>query len=160
AGAPLRVGAGGAAATVDPARAGLSFDVPATLARLRPDHGAGRRAGLGNEIRSRTAGWTPRDLWDWVAARPTAAPVVRVDDDAAALVAAVDRFGARVDQPAVQGAVRFERGEVAATYPRTGELLDRPRAAVAIRDAFASVPGLPGSTGSVVGLPTLVDRPA
>lgn len=156
--APLRVGAGGAVTTIDPTRAGLSFDVPATLAQLRPGRGAGRRSGLGNEIRSWTAGWRPGDLWDWVADRPTLTPVVRVDDDA--LADAVAGFARRVDDPAVQGGVRFAHGEVTATYPEVGQLLARSRAATVIRDAFVSGPGWPGLTGTVVALPTVTDRSA
>ena len=131
---PIVVSANGGRAVIPPAAAGLRVDVPATVERLRPD-----------------PSWDPGRLWDWFAGRHEYAAVVRVDE--AALARAVAGFSQRVDDPAVEGAVRFDRDGARPRYPDTGTVVRRAAAASAVRKAFLH-PGRPDDPDGVVALPT------
>lgn len=136
--APLRVRAGQVAATVHPARAGLSLDVPATVAAA-----AGRS-------------WDPRHLLGALFGRHEIEPVVAVDPSR--LRAAVDRLARRVDRDTREGAIRFDAAAVPRPRrPLPGRALVRGSAAAALTDAYLSAPYLHG--GSPVRLPVRVDRP-
>jgi hypothetical protein len=134
---PLRVEADGVAATIRPAAAGFTVDVAATVERAR-----------------RAPSWQPSDLWEWLAGHPRLDADVTVDR--ARLRRAVGSFAAEVDQPAVEGGVRFAHGEASARYPERGTLLDRPASAAIIRSAFLHDDG----PDQVLLLPTRVDQPA
>jgi vancomycin resistance protein YoaR len=133
---PLTVVANGRSATIRPAAAGFRVDVPATVAGLRS-----------------SPGWEPRRMWDWFADRTRVDAVVAVDERA--LSRSVDGFARQVDDPAVEGAIRFVGGEASPSYPERGVLLDRPAAAAAIRSAFLQDQG----PGNVVRLRTRVAKP-
>jgi len=130
---PRSVTANGLSATVTPDRAGLSVDVPATIASA----GAGRS-------------WDPRRMWDYVVGGGDRDPVVRVDQ--AQLHAAVAGVAQRADHPAVDGSITFADGEATPKYPEDGTVVDRPAAAAALRAAFLG----PRTT---VALPTRTDEP-
>jgi vancomycin resistance protein YoaR len=114
---PLTLGVDGQVVTLRPATAGFAVDVPATVALARP-----------------RPTWDLRRTWDWFAGGTDLEAVVRVDR--AALERSVAAVAARVDEPAVQGGVRFADGQVEARWPRRGRVLDRPAAATAVRRAF------------------------
>lgn len=134
---PITVTAEGQRATIRPARAGLTVEVPATVAQ------AGTKPS-----------WDPRRLWDYFAGNHEQDAVVTVDG--AALDRAVATFAQQVDDPAVEGSVRFSHGEARARYPEKGTLLDRAAAASAIRSAFLHG----GRPEDVVALRTRVATPA
>ena len=77
--------------------------------------------------------------------------------DAAALGAAVAGIADRVDDPAVDGQVRFVDGSAEARYPRKGLVVDRAAAADVVRRAFLH---RDRTQDGVVVLPTRVDDPA
>ena len=114
---PITVVANDARVSLDPAKAGLSVDLGATVAAA----GAGRS-------------WDPVRMWEYFAGGTAEDAVVTVDHGA--LDAAVARVAAKADQPAREGAVRFAAGEAVATYPEKGTVVDRPAAAAVVRAAF------------------------
>ena len=132
---PLSVTADGERATIRPASAGFTVDVAATVREART-----------------TPSWDPRRIWDWFAGGEEREPVVTVDS--AALDRSVAQFARQVDEPAVEGAVRFARGVATARYPVRGAELDRAAAAAVIRRAFLHDSG----PGEIVALPTRVAR--
>jgi vancomycin resistance protein YoaR len=133
---PLSVAVEDRVLALRPATAGFAVDVPATVARARPP-----------------SGWDLHRTWDWFAGGTDVDAVVRVDR--AALARAVAGIAGRVDEPAVQGGVRFADGQVEARWPRRGRVLDRPAAAVALRRAFLH----DGGSDRVVALRTRVQQP-
>jgi vancomycin resistance protein YoaR len=133
---PMTLAAEGQVTTLRPTASGFSVDVPATVARLQ-----------------RASSWDPRALWDHFAGGTDEDAVVRVDR--ARLDDAVGAFADQVDQPAVEGAVTFAHGEVAARYPRAGSVVDRDAAAAAVRSAFLHRHG----PDDVVALPVRTARP-
>ena len=102
--ARVPVTAGSVRRTVDPGRAGLSFDVDATV----------------ESAAART--WNPVDLLDALAGGDDVAPVVDVDRPA--LRAAVDRVGDRVDRAPVRGR-RHRQGHDGAGGPAEGRAAPR-----------------------------------
>ncbi len=122
AGRPIVVTANGVTQTVRPAEAGLSLDLPATLAEAGADRS-----------------WAPRRMWAYVTGGHDLRAVVRVDH--AALAAAVDELAGAVDQPATEGAVTFEDAGPVAHWPAAGVALDRRAAASAIRGSFLGASG-------------------
>ena len=104
-----------------PATAGLTVDVASTAARRR-------QPGCAHST------WDPRQVWDYYSGADQQQAVVAIDQTR--LDQAIESFAAQVDQPAVQGAVTFDDGQINARYPRKGTILDRAGAAAAIRSAF------------------------
>ena len=78
----------------------------------------------------------PRDMWEALVGS-TEVPLltVAVGDGLERRVATI---ADRVDEPVVEGDVRFEGGRASAVYPRTGHLLDRDAAVEAIQAAYPS----------------------
>ncbi|QWZ08519.1 VanW family protein [Nocardioides panacis] len=130
---PVRVVANGEPASIDPTGAGLSVDVPATVAQS----GGGRS-------------WEPGRMWDYFAGGSDEDAVVRVDRDA--LDRAVAEVADEVDVPAVEGSVAFAGGEAVAKYPEKGTVVDRDAAADAVTGAFLGA-------GDPVELPTVEADP-
>ncbi|HET9945523.1 MAG TPA: VanW family protein [Actinomycetes bacterium] len=133
--APVPVRAGSEARSVQPAAAGLSLDVEATV------DAAGARS------------WNPADLLDALVGGDDVPPVVAVDR--AALAARLDRLADRVDRAPVEGAVRIKGTEVRPVTPVDGLRVQRRAAADAVADGYLD----PDRTGPVE-LPTRVRRPA
>ena len=130
---PIPVVANGEPVSIDPASAGLSVDVPATVARV----GGGRS-------------WDPGRMWDYFVGGSDEDAVLRVDHDA--LDRAVAAVAEKVDVPAVEGAVTFTGGEAEAKYPEKGTVVDRDAAADAVTGAFLDA-------GDPVELPTVEADP-
>jgi vancomycin resistance protein YoaR len=133
---PIVVSAVGERGTLRPGTAGLHVDVRASVAAVTH-----RRS------------WDPRRMWEVLDGGSDRDAVVRVDRSA--LDRAVADFAARADEPAVEGGVGFSGGEPVAHYPRAGTVVDRARAADAVRRAFLRV-----GADDVVALPSHVVRPA
>ncbi len=134
--ARVPVTAGWVRRTVDPGRAGLSFDVDATV----------------ESAAART--WNPVDLLDALAGGDDVAPVV--DDERPALRAAVDRVAERVDRAPVEGDITVKGTMARAVRPKDGLRLQRPAAAGALADGYLD----PGRGTAPVELPTRVTEPA
>ena len=114
---PGRVVVGDRAFRVDPADAGLEIDVAGSVGQIP----VGRS-------------WDPRDMWDaLVGSQEVPLLGVAVGD---ALDRRVGRIAGQVDQPTVEGGVRFEGGRAQAVYPRVGRVLDRSAAAQAVEAAY------------------------
>ncbi|WP_030230508.1 VanW family protein [Streptomyces sp. NRRL S-455] len=131
----LRVKVGDRTGTVDPRRAGLSFDVREAVDRAArtdadPFSVFGGFFRSGGEIE----------------------PVVRVDESKAR--AALGGLAKKLDQKVRDGAVAFEDGRVAEVAPRTGYALDVDAAVGPLRASF-----LRGDSGSVTSLPARETRP-
>ena len=126
--APIAITANAERATLRPDEAGLTVDVPASVAQA----GGGRS-------------WDPVRMWNYFAGGDDEDAVVQVDD--AALDRAVGKIADRVDVPPTEGKVTFSGGEADATYPEKGIVVDREAAAQAVRDAFLR-------TTTAVELPT------
>lgn len=115
--APITVIADGERSTFRPSRVGLTVDADASVAQA----GGGRS-------------WRPAAMWDFFVGGEDYDAVVKVDRPR--LHRAVDAFADKVDQPATEGAVVFERGEANPTDPAPGLVLDRPAAVAAVRAAY------------------------
>ena len=126
--APIAITANAERATVKPEAAGLSVDVPASVAQA----GGGRS-------------WDPVRMWEYFAGGDDEDAVAQVDD--AALEKAVGEIADRVDVPATEGKITFAKGEADATYPEKGIVVDRDAAADAVEDAYLR-------TTAAVELPT------
>lgn len=111
---PVRVG--DQTYQVDPARAGLSLDVRATVARA-----SGRS-------------WNPVTLLLGFFEGHPVAPVTRTDDEK--LTAAVTALAKHAEHKPVEGDVRFDGGKVVPVQPVQGRALDRKGAADALRGAY------------------------
>jgi vancomycin resistance protein YoaR len=129
---PIPVIVAGETATVRPGRAGLSVDVPASVDRA----GGGRS-------------WNPARMWDYFTGGDDLDPVVRADHTR--LESVIAGLAERFDEPAKEGSIRFQGDVARASYPRTGEVLDRDAAARRVQDAFL--------TDAVAELPTETDQP-
>jgi vancomycin resistance protein YoaR len=114
---PVRVRVGDHTSSIDPVRAGLRVDVPATV----------EQAGAGQS-------WDPGRMWDHLVGGRDLDAVVRADPDR--LAAAVAAVAEQVDVPATEGRVTFTRRGAEPTYPRRGTVLDRQAAAAQVRGAF------------------------
>ncbi|MGA8210215.1 MAG: VanW family protein, partial [Nocardioidaceae bacterium] len=133
---PLVVAAEGQRATLRPREVGLAVDVPATVSAAQGQ-----------------VGWGLSGMWEWFAGHADLDAEVSLDREA--LATSLAAFAERVDDPVVEGAVRFEGDQVSPRYPRNGLVLDRTAAADVVRRAFLR------STGSeqAVRLPMRVARP-
>jgi vancomycin resistance protein YoaR len=138
---PITVAALEQRAVVRPAAAGFTVDVRATVEKASGDPDGHSR-------------WDPRHLWGYYAGSDDHQAVVKVDRTKLSQV--VETFAEQVDDPAVEGGVTFDDGQVAARYPQKGSILDRAGAAAAIRAAFLHGTG----PDQVVRLPVQVDVPA
>ncbi|MFJ3445329.1 VanW family protein [Streptomyces sp. NPDC086081] len=129
----LPVKVGDRTGTVDPRRAGLSYDIGATVDRATRT-GSDPLSVFGGLFRSGGA----------------VEPVVRVDEDRAR--SALGRLG--LDREVRDGAVGFDGGRVEQVAPRTGYSLDVPAAVDPLRAAF-----LRGDAAAVTSLPVRETRP-
>ena len=135
--ARIPVRAADATGTVRPRRAGLSIDVEATVA--------------GTQARS----WNPLRLLSALTGGGEVAPVVALDR--AALRAAVDRLGARIDRAAVEGSLRFDDEAVPQPVPpMKGRHLARRGSVDTLAGAYLVGGYLDGEP---VELPVDVDEP-
>ncbi|GGX18587.1 VanW family protein [Streptomyces lomondensis] len=130
---PVRVG--DRTSTVDPQRAGLSFDVRETVDRA---------ARTGNDPLSVFEGF--------FRSGGAIEPVVRFDEDKAR--AALGQLAKGLDQKVRDGAVAFDDGRVKEVAPRTGYALDVDAAVPPLRASF-----LRGDADAVTALPTRETRP-
>ena len=119
--APVPVTVSGRPSTVDPATSGLSFDAAATV------RSAGGRS------------YDPVTLLGRLFGSHDVAPVVVVDD--ARLTAALDQLGVAVDQPPVEGGVRFTGGAPQPVQPKPGHGLLREPAVGVVRSAYLVATG-------------------
>ncbi|MFF5985104.1 VanW family protein [Streptomyces olindensis] len=131
----LTVKVGDRTGTVDPRRAGLSYDVQETVDRA---------ARTGNDPLSVFEGF--------FRSGGAVEPVVRVDEDEAR--AALGRLAKALDQKVRDGAVGFEDGRVTQVAPRTGHALDVDAAVAPLRASF-----LRGDADAVTSLPARETRP-
>ncbi|GAA2420674.1 VanW family protein [Streptomyces coeruleofuscus] len=131
----LSVKVGDRTGTVDPRRAGLSFDVQETVDRAART-GADPFSVIGGFFRS------GGDI----------EPVVRLDEDKAR--AALGGLAKGLDQKVREGAVTFDDGRVEQVAPRTGYALDVNGAIDPLRSSF-----LRGDTRAVTPLPARETRP-
>ncbi|MFI6853907.1 VanW family protein [Streptomyces sp. NPDC050416] len=134
----IRVKVGDRMGTVDPRRAGLSFDAEETVDRAART-GAGPVSVIGGFFRSGGA----------------VEPVVRLDEDKAR--AALGQVAKGLDQKVRDGAVAFDDGRVEVVTPRTGYALDLNGAVGPLRSSFLR--GLRGDTRAVTPLPARETRP-
>ncbi|MGX1567447.1 VanW family protein [Streptomyces sp. NPDC055506] len=130
---PVKVGE--RSGTVDPRRAGLSFDVRETVDRAART-GADPLSVFGGFFRS----------------GGVIEPVVRLDEDKAR--AALGRLAKGLDQKVRDGAVSFDSGRVEEVAPRTGYALDVNAAVGPLRASF-----LRGDADAVTSLPARETRP-
>jgi hypothetical protein len=135
---PITVAALEQRAVVRPATAGFTVDVRATV-----EQASGDPDGLSR--------WDPRRVWGYYAGSEDQQAVVKIDQTK--LSQAVETFAEQVDDPAVEGGVTFDDGQVSARYPQKGSILDRAGAAAAIRAAFLHGTG----PNQIVRLPVQVD---
>ncbi len=130
--APLAVTVGGLPATVDPARAGLSVDVAATL-----DRASTQALSPFSRVRSF---FTTRDV----------EVVTRVDE--AALRAELARLATQFNRAPREGAVRFDGTTPLPVLPVTGVTLDVDESAKEVYDAYLD----PTPDSAPVALPATV----
>lgn len=115
--APIEVSAAGTETALDPERAGLRLDAPATV----------DRAGAGDRI-------DPLAVWDAFFGGDRVAPVVRVDRER--LLGALRWLAERTGVAPVEPAVTFEDARPVVQRPRTGSQIDVGRSAAAVLDAW------------------------
>lgn len=113
---PVAVRVGDETLHLDPKKAGLRLDVPATL------DAAGARS------------WNPVTLVRGFFGGGEVAPVTTADKER--LRAAVDTFADKADRKPVEGGVRFEGAKVVPVPPGQGRTLDRPGAVEALRSSY------------------------
>jgi vancomycin resistance protein YoaR len=131
---PIMVTAFSQRGRVDPAEAGMTVDIDASV----------EQAGGGRS-------WHPARIWDSLTGGDDLEAVVTVDEDA--LDEELRGFTREVDTPAREGRVVFRGDSAVARQPRAGEVVDLDAARAAVRDAFLAEESAP------VELPTTVDEP-
>ncbi|HEU4913671.1 MAG TPA: VanW family protein [Actinomycetes bacterium] len=132
---PVPVRAGPQEGAVDPADAGLSFDVPATV-----------EAALARS-------WNPIELFDALIGGDDVEPVVAVD--AAALATSVDALADQLAREPVDGSVRYTRqGEVRTVAAQEGVRLRTAAARTALAEGYLS-----SAEPTTVRLPAVVVAP-
>lgn len=114
---PIPIVAGTATEPLDPVTAGLSLDVDATVS-----------AALDG------SSWNPAHIVRAVFGGGAVAPVTESDD--AGLAQAVAALADKLDITPINGAVSFDDGKVTRTEPVDGVVIDRTKAAAAIRAGF------------------------
>lgn len=117
--APISVGVDGRSVEVDPAEAGLSFDLDASV----------EAAGGGSS-------WAPDRLWDYWTGGDEVDPVV--DVDGSAMTDTLDRLEGELGTEPVDATVTFTGSSVRTTKATTGELLDDEAAREALVAAYLS----------------------
>ncbi len=117
--APIEVVVEGRSVEVDPAEAGLSHDLDASV----------EAAGGGSS-------WAPDRLWDYWTGGDEVDPVVTVDDER--MEATLQRLDGELGTPPVDGTVTFRGSRVRTTEATTGELLDAEAAREALVAAYLS----------------------
>ncbi|GAA3123551.1 VanW family protein [Planomonospora alba] len=132
AGAPMRLSAFGKEHELDPARAGLEFDVVATI-----DQASSGFPG-------------PAQVWRAFTGTVDLPPKVTADSER--LETAVKALAEDIDREVVEGAVRFEGTEPVTVKPRDGRRLERTAAADTIKKAYLG-------PDEVVELPVTVIKP-
>ena len=131
---PVMVTAFSQRGRIDPAKAGMTVDVDASVEQA----GAGRS-------------WHPGRIWSSLTSGDDLEAVVTVDEDA--LDKELRGFTREVDTEAREGRVVFKGDSAVARQPRAGEVVDLAAARPAVEEAF-----LAEDTGPVE-LPTTVDEP-
>lgn len=131
--AAITLTAGDKSAGIDPVAAGLSLDIPASVAAT----GVGRS-------------WSPVHIWRVLAGGGDIDPVVAVDADA--LAKAVETAAATLDVPAVDASVGYQGTTPVRTPATSGITVDQKATADAVTAAFG--------TGSTVAAPSKVTEPA
>ncbi|HUP99148.1 MAG TPA: VanW family protein [Aeromicrobium sp.] len=114
---PISVMAGGRTFTVDPAKAGMSVDVEASL----------RGAGGFHSV-------NPVRMARLIGGHVDAPLVVTADDQK--LDATVDTIAAALDSPPVEPLITFDGNKPVVRRPKAGVVVDRDAAAAAIRRAY------------------------
>jgi vancomycin resistance protein YoaR len=117
--APISVGVDGRSVEVDPAEAGLSFDLDASV----------EAAGGGSS-------WAPDRLWDYWTGGDEVDPVVDVDESA--MADTLDRLEGELGTEPVDATVTFTGSSVRTTKATTGQLLDDQAAREALVAAYLS----------------------
>ncbi|AXE90871.1 VanW family protein [Streptomyces sp. Go-475] len=131
----LTVKVGDRTGTVDPRRAGLSYDIQETVDRA---------ARTGND---------PVGVFEgFFRSGGAVEPVVRLDEGKAR--AALGQLAKDLDQKVREGAVGFDGGRVRQVAPRTGHALDVDAAVAPLRASF-----LRGDAAAVTALPARETRP-
>ncbi len=119
---PIRAEALGHTFTIDPQRAGLTFDLDATI-----------HAGLGGER------WDPRHMLRVVMGGDPLAPVVDVNH--AELTSSLRRIASRVERRPVDATVTFPSGQPVATSGQPGLALDYGDAGERLKEALLNGDG-------------------
>ena len=117
--APISVEVDGRSVEVDPAEAGLSFDLDASV----------EAAGGGSS-------WAPDRLWDYWTGGDEVDPVITVDDER--MEATLQQLDGDLGTAPVDGTVTFRGSRVRTTEAVTGELLDDEAAREALVAAYLS----------------------
>jgi vancomycin resistance protein YoaR len=130
---PVAVSVDGRTARLDPAAAGLTVDVPATV----------ERAGGGSL-------WNPAVLWDSFFGGDEVPPTVRADQDA--LLGSLRTLSGRLGRDVVEPQIRFDGTRVVVSRPTAGLAVDVGEAAAAIRSTWLV-------EDSVLALPTTTIEP-
>ncbi|MFA6575606.1 MAG: VanW family protein [Nocardioides sp.] len=115
--APITVAVDGTTESVTPQDAGLSVDYAASV-----EQAGGEQS------------WEPARLWDYFTGGDDLDAVVDVDEDA--MAALVKRLAGHLGTPPTDGAVAFEKGEIAVTDPEAGEAIDPDEARDALVTAY------------------------
>ena len=155
------VGVGGLtpAAAVDALRSGLAVKAAEPFTVLvdgQPVRVTPRQAGLSVDYvasvqaAATTRSWSPDHVWGYYSGGEAHDPVVVLDQ--LRLAHLVKRLDREAGQPAVDGAVSFQRGTVSVRQPSRGKVVDLQQAADALTSAY-----LTGAT--TVDLPTVSSRP-
>jgi vancomycin resistance protein YoaR len=130
---PIALQAGGSKFQVNPADAGLSVDIDATVAA----------AGAGRSL-------APGRIWNGLTGGDAVQPVVKKDD--AKLKAAVDKLATQVNRPATEGTITFKGTRPVTHAPADGLQLDTTKAPAAVLAAYPA-------DGSPKDLPVSVTKP-
>lgn len=131
---PVRLVYGEHTFTVDPERAGLTFDLDQTMR----DAGGGRT-------------WNPVVMVRTIVGRGDVAPALEVDQQS--LQRAVDRIARVLDDPAVEPRITFANGEPKVRQPHKGRVVNRAATSRLIQRSY-----LVDTDAGVV--PTRVDKPS
>jgi vancomycin resistance protein YoaR len=116
---PVELAVAGRIFPIDPEDAGLDVDVAASVAQVP----VGRS-------------WNPADMWETVVGGGEYDAVVVTIDDL--LTRRLEEVAGKVEEPAVEGGVRFTRDGAEPTYPEDGRVLDVAAAEAAVTAAYPS----------------------
>ena len=111
------VSADGQRASFAPAESGLTVDYDASV----------EQAGGGRS-------WSPARMWDYLTGGDDLDAVLAVDE--AELGAAIEKFAKKIDEPAVEGAVSFQKGRAVERTAEPGQEIDRDGAITTLTDSF------------------------